>query len=262
MADTMTEAQRHYTMSQVHSASTKPELRLRNALWHLGFRYRVNVKRLPGTPDIVLPKYRTVIFVHGCFWHGHKDCKNYTVPKTNTDFWTAKIARNQHRDQEVWRQLEAQGWTVIIVWECQLKKPSSTEPSPASRRKSSGAERSFAPPRMTGALRCGGFFVFGVGPDFSPGRPSGAKTQQNALGPARPWRRFAETLQTGAIVRPKRPIPGASLQHFSRPAPRIQQTGTKDAIGSRQSNVTITNHFSSMIPLNWNEGKASSAVLL
>lgn len=109
-------------MSHIHSASTKPELRLRNALWLLGFRYRVNVKRLPGSPDIVLPKYRTVIFVHGCFWHGHKDCKNASTPKTNTDFWAAKITRNQERDQEVWRQLEAKGWSVIIVWECQLKK--------------------------------------------------------------------------------------------------------------------------------------------
>jgi len=70
----------------------------------------------------VLPKYRTAIFVHGCFWHGHKDCKNYTVPKTNTEFWVAKVARNQERDQEVWRKLEAKGWNVIIVWECQLKK--------------------------------------------------------------------------------------------------------------------------------------------
>ena len=109
-------------MVAIHSASTKPELKLRSALWRRGFRYRVNVKRLPGTPDIVLPKYRTSIFVHGCFWHGHKDCKNATTPKTNTDFWTAKIARNQQRDQEAWRQLEAKGWNVIIVWECQLKK--------------------------------------------------------------------------------------------------------------------------------------------
>ena len=70
----------------------------------------------------MLPKYRTVIFVHGCFWHGHKDCKFYTVPKTNTEFWMAKVARNQERDQEVWRKLEAKGWSVIIVWECQLKK--------------------------------------------------------------------------------------------------------------------------------------------
>ena len=122
MPDNHTPEQRHANMAAIHSASTKPELKLRHALWRLGFRYRVNDKRLPGKPDIVLPKYRTVIFVHGCFWHGHKDCPNYTVPKTNTEFWTAKIARNQERDQETWRQLEAKGWHVLIVWECELKK--------------------------------------------------------------------------------------------------------------------------------------------
>lgn len=121
MPDRFTDEQRHYCMSQIRNKNTTPELKLRHALWRLGFRYRVNDKRLPGTPDIVLPRYRTVIFVHGCFWHGHKGCKFYTVPKTNTDFWTSKIARNQERDQEVWRQLEAKGWAVIIVWECQLK---------------------------------------------------------------------------------------------------------------------------------------------
>lgn len=109
-------------MAAIHSSSTKPELKLRLSLWRMGFRYRVNYKRLPGTPDIVLPKYRTAIFVHGCFWHGHKGCKSYTVPETNTEFWTAKVARNQEHDQEVWRRLEAKGWYVIIVWECQLKK--------------------------------------------------------------------------------------------------------------------------------------------
>lgn len=122
MADNLTESQRHYVMSQVHSVSTKPELKLRRSLWRQGFRYRVNDKKLPGKPDIVLPKYRTVIFIHGCFWHGHKGCKNYTIPKTNTVFWVAKVARNQERDQEVWRKLEAKGWAVIIVWECELKK--------------------------------------------------------------------------------------------------------------------------------------------
>ena len=122
MSDRHTPEQRHKNMAAIHSASTKPELLLRKSLWRLGFRYRVNDKRLPGKPDIVLPKYRTVIFVHGCFWHGHKDCKNYTVPKTNTDFWTAKIARNQQRDQDTWRQLEAKGWAIIIVWECELKR--------------------------------------------------------------------------------------------------------------------------------------------
>ena len=109
-------------MSHNRAKNTGPELDLRHTLWHKGFRYLVNDKRLPGRPDIVFPKYRTVIFVHGCFWHGHKGCKNYTVPKTNTEFWVAKVARNQERDQEVWRQLEAKGWFVIIVWECELKK--------------------------------------------------------------------------------------------------------------------------------------------
>lgn len=122
MADRLTPEQRHLNMSHIRSADTKPELMLRHALWRLGYRYRINDKRLPGKPDIVLPHYRTVIFVHGCFWHGHKDCPNYTTPKSNTDFWKAKIERNQQRDQEVWRQLEAKGWYVLIVWECQLKK--------------------------------------------------------------------------------------------------------------------------------------------
>ena len=122
MPDAITTAQRHRNMAAIHSASTKPELNLRRELWHHGFRYRVNDKRLPGRPDLVLPKFRTAIFVHGCFWHGHKDCKYYTVPKTNTEFWKAKVARNQERDQEVWRKLEAKVWSVVIVWECQLKK--------------------------------------------------------------------------------------------------------------------------------------------
>ena len=127
MPDTMTPQQRYICMSRNRAKDTRPELALRGGLWHKGFRYRLNDKRLPGSPDIVLPKYRTVIFVHGCFWHGHKDCKYYTVPKTNTEFWLAKVARNQERDQEVWRKLEAKGWNVIIVWECQLKKANLDE---------------------------------------------------------------------------------------------------------------------------------------
>ncbi len=122
MSDVLTPGERHRNMAAIHSASTTPELKLRFSLWRIGFRYLVNDKRLPGSPDIVLPKYRTVIFVHGCFWHGHNGCKYYTVPKTNTEFWVAKVARNKERDQEVWRKLEAKGWYVIIVWECQLKK--------------------------------------------------------------------------------------------------------------------------------------------
>ena len=122
MADCFTPQQRHHCMSNVHSSSTKPELKLRKALWKEGFRYRINDKRLPGSPDIVFPKYRSVVFIHGCFWHGHKDCPRYVVPKTNTEFWVNKVARNQKRDEEKWRQLEAKGWSVIIVWECELEK--------------------------------------------------------------------------------------------------------------------------------------------
>lgn len=122
MTDTISPELRHYVMSQVHSSDTKPELRLRRALWRMGFRYHVNDKRLPGKPDIVLPRYKTVIFVHGCFWHGHMNCGNYRIPKTNVEFWTKKVSRNQERDQEVWRKLEAKGWSVIIVWECELEK--------------------------------------------------------------------------------------------------------------------------------------------
>ena len=127
MSDVLTPIQRHRNMAAIRSVSTKPEMKLRHALWHQGFRYLVNDKRLPGRPDIVLPKYRTVVFVHGCFWHGHKDCKYYSVPETNKEFWVAKVARNQERDQEVWRKLEAKGWSVIIVWECQLKKANLEE---------------------------------------------------------------------------------------------------------------------------------------
>lgn len=122
MSDRLSAEQRHIIMASIRSFDTRPELLLRRFLWHDGFRYLVNDKRLPGKPDIVLPKYRTVIFVHGCFWHGHKGCKNHTIPKTNAEFWMNKITRNQERDQRAWRQLEAKNWSVIIVWECELEK--------------------------------------------------------------------------------------------------------------------------------------------
>ena len=118
----ITPSKRHNNMAAIHSSDTKPELLLRHALWKAGFRYRTNVRSLPGSPDIVLPRYRTAVFVNGCFWHGHRGCRSYTVPKTNTEFWVAKVARNQERDQVVWRMLEAKGWSVVIVWECELKK--------------------------------------------------------------------------------------------------------------------------------------------
>lgn len=94
---------------------------VRRYLFSRGFRYRVNVKRLPGTPDIVLRKYRTVIFINGCFWHGHEDCPYYVLPKTNTSFWKAKIERNRERDMQKRIQLRLLGWHTIILWECQLK---------------------------------------------------------------------------------------------------------------------------------------------
>lgn len=113
---------RSYNMSRIKSSNTKPEEIVRKYLFSKGFRYRKNDKRYPGKPDIVLPKYRTIIFVNGCFWHGHKGCKYYVVPKTNTDFWLNKINHNIERDQKQINQLKMEGWNVIVVWECQLKQ--------------------------------------------------------------------------------------------------------------------------------------------
>lgn len=113
-------------MAAIHGSNTKPEMIVRRYLWSRGFRYRINDKRLPGRPDIVLKKYRACIFINGCFWHGHRmddgtSCRYYTVPKTNTTFWLQKVARNQQRDEECRRKLAEMGWHTIVVWECQLK---------------------------------------------------------------------------------------------------------------------------------------------
>ena len=118
--DKMSEEQRHRCMASIRGRDTKPELIVRRYLFGRGFRYRLNHPRLPGHPDIVLRKYRTVIFVNGCFWHGHKGCRYFTVPKSNTDFWSAKISRNAERDRSVQQQLAAMGWHCVTVWECQL----------------------------------------------------------------------------------------------------------------------------------------------
>ena len=139
MADRLTEQQRHKNMSAIRSKDTKPEMIVRRGLWRRGFRYRLNHNRLPGHPDLVLRKYRTCIFVNGCFWHGHKCsltpdpspkgegrtglessvcCK---IPKTNREFWVNKITRNMERDKEEQKKLAAMGWHSITVWECQLK---------------------------------------------------------------------------------------------------------------------------------------------
>ena len=119
----MTPQQRHLCMSHIRSKDTKPEQLVRQDLWHKGFRYRLHVKDLPGKPDIVLPKYKTAIFVNGCFWHGHKGCKDFVIPKSNTSFWLEKIGKNKNRDEQNITALISAGWKVITIWECELKKP-------------------------------------------------------------------------------------------------------------------------------------------
>ena len=151
MTDKMTPAQRHYCMSRIHGKGTKPELKVRQWLWRHGYRYRLNVKSVPGKPDIVMRRYRTAIFVNGCFWHGHfvqlkvdscqlsvdalRHCEERSnpentliiensncckIPQTNREFWVNKIKRNQERDQKNYQVLHDNGWQVIVVWECQL----------------------------------------------------------------------------------------------------------------------------------------------
>lgn len=120
MTDVMTPEQRHRCMSHIRGKNTKPEMIVRKYLFAQGFRYRLHVKALPGTPDIVLPKYRTVIFVNGCFWHGHT-CGSYHMPKTNIDYWTNKIEQNKRRDLRERIQLRNAGWHIIQIWECMLR---------------------------------------------------------------------------------------------------------------------------------------------
>lgn len=112
---------RSYNMSQIKGKDTKPEKIVRKYLFSQGFRYRKNDKRLPGTPDVVLPKYKTVIFVNGCFWHGHEGCKYFVWPKSNPEFWKEKIEANIVRDKQKSKLLKSRGWKVIIIWECELK---------------------------------------------------------------------------------------------------------------------------------------------
>ena len=122
MADRHTPVQRSFNMSKIRSTNTKPEMLLRKRLFAEGFRYRINDRKLPGKPDLVFKKYNTVIFVHGCFWHGHQDCRHFVVPKTRTEFWTEKINGNRERDQRNNALLKKAGWNVITVWECDMKK--------------------------------------------------------------------------------------------------------------------------------------------
>ena len=115
---------RSYNMSRIRGKDTKPEELVRKYLFSKGFRYRKNVATLPGKPDIVLPKYKTCIFVNGCFWHGHEGCKYFVWPKNNAEFWKQKITVNIERDKKTYEKLMENGWKVIIVWECELKKES------------------------------------------------------------------------------------------------------------------------------------------
>ncbi|RBL93301.1 very short patch repair endonuclease [Chitinophaga flava] len=121
MADVHDRETRSFNMSRIKGKNTKPEMMVRKFLFANGFRFRIHVKELPGKPDIVLPKYKTVIFVHGCFWHGHAGCKYFVVPKTKTEWWLNKINGNIRNDQKYHALLLEKGWKVIYIWECGLK---------------------------------------------------------------------------------------------------------------------------------------------
>ena len=121
MSDTLSQTQRSYNMSLIRGKNTKPEILVGKGLHARGFRFLLHNKKLPGSPDIVLPKYSVAIMVNGCFWHGHKGCRYATKPKTNVEFWETKIAKNRHRDEVTNAHLEALGWHVITVWECELR---------------------------------------------------------------------------------------------------------------------------------------------
>jgi DNA mismatch endonuclease (patch repair protein) len=125
MADTISAERRSWNMSRIKARDTKPEMLLRSLLHREGFRFRLHAKNLPGKPDIVLPRYKTVIFVHGCFWHRHSECKNATMPSTRREFWEEKFNGNIRRDALNRLVLEEAGWNVFVVWECELKASAS-----------------------------------------------------------------------------------------------------------------------------------------
>src|SRR6476661_3055159 len=127
MADVHNKETRSYNMSWIRGKNTKPEMLVRRFLHANGVRYRLHVKDLPGKPGIVLPKYKTVIFVHRCFWHGHEGCKYYVVPKTRTEWWLEKINRNIENDVKAIKALKKEGWKVVNVWECGLKPKNTVQ---------------------------------------------------------------------------------------------------------------------------------------
>lgn len=128
MVDVVDPATRSKMMSNIRGRDTKPEMRVRRALHRAGFRFRLHVPLMPGRPDIVLPRYRVAIFVHGCFWHRHEGCRFSTTPATRTGFWNDKFASNVERDAKHTASLVASGWRVATIWECALKKPKDSEP--------------------------------------------------------------------------------------------------------------------------------------
>jgi len=119
--DKISPEHRSWNMSRIRSGNTKPEIIVRSLLHRMGYRFRLHKKDLPGKPDIVLPKYRTIIFVHGCFWHRHSECRYAYTPKSRIDFWEEKFTRNIERDQEVKGELETMNWKVLTVWECETR---------------------------------------------------------------------------------------------------------------------------------------------
>lgn len=119
--DTISPEKRSWVMSRIKSTGTKPEMHVRSLLRQNGFHYRLHVSKLPGKPDIVLTKFKTVVEVRGCFWHRHEHCKLSRIPKTNVDFWKEKFRRNVERDKNTEEELKSKGWNVLVLWECQLK---------------------------------------------------------------------------------------------------------------------------------------------
>ena len=138
--DSLTKEKRSWNMSRIRSNDTTPELAVRSFLFRHGFRFRLHVKTLPGHPDIVLPKYKTVIEVRGCFWHRHPGCRQATTPSTNVEFWQEKFSRNIERDKKTEKQLKELGWHLIVIWECELKKDGFLETLPGKiKERKSGA---------------------------------------------------------------------------------------------------------------------------
>jgi len=123
MADNHSTEVRSFNMSRIRSTNTKIEEIVRKYLFSRGLRYRICDKRYPGKPDIVFPKYNTIVFIHGCFWHSHKGCPGFVMPKSRLDYWKPKLKKNRQRDNENEKKLRAMGWCVLIIWECELKKP-------------------------------------------------------------------------------------------------------------------------------------------